>query len=74
MQHVAGTHGANVLGMKSNDRDRTTFRRNELDLERIGGVTMHNCTHVALLKTVVRERTAKHNRVWWLHHGPPLQG
>ncbi len=53
--------------MEGNDRNRTTLPGNELHLERVRGMSMHNRTHVTFLKTVVRKRTAEDNRVMWLH-------
>jgi len=67
VQHVAGSYRSEVFSVQAKNRDGSTFRRDELDLECIGGVAMHNGAHVALLETVVWERAAEHNRVMWLH-------
>ena len=41
--------------MEGNDRNRTTLPGNELHLERVRGMSMHNRTHVTFLKTVMTD-------------------
>jgi hypothetical protein len=67
VQHVAGSYRSEVIGMKGYDGNCPALRRNELHLERVAGVAMHDSAYVPLFKAVLRERTAKHYRVMWLH-------
>ena len=67
MKHVAGAYRSEVLSAERDNRYRRALSGYELDLESILGMTMHNRSHVAFLKTHIRERPAKYNRVMWLH-------